>query len=83
MSYTLLSEATRTARKQHRCIWCGQDIAAAEQYVDERSVYDGDIQHHRWHPECLDAMRDEAREWGGSFEFSPHDNDRPTKDQQQ
>lgn len=71
MGYTLLSEVTRTARKAHRCIWCWQGIKAGEQYIDERSVNDGDIQHHRWHPECLEAMRSEAEEEGGFIEWSP------------
>lgn len=66
MSYTLLSEVTRTARKAHRCIWCWQFIKPGDKYIDERSVHDGGIQHHRWHPECLEAMRAEAAEEGGA-----------------
>ena len=42
MSYTLLSEVTRAARKAHRCIWCWQLIKPGEKYIDERSVLDGD-----------------------------------------
>ena len=78
MSYTLLSEATRIARKQHRCIWCGEAIAPGEKYRDERSVYDGELQRHRWHPECDEQFGVElAYEGGGSMEFSAYDNERP------
>lgn len=34
MSYTLLSERTRVARKPHRCIWCWQAIKVGESYVE-------------------------------------------------
>lgn len=76
MSYTLFSETTRKARKKHRCIWCGESIPVGEVYVDERSVYDGCIQRHRWHPECLAGAR---AEWnaGGDTEFEAHQNERP------
>jgi hypothetical protein len=81
MTYTLLAEATRTARKRHRCIWCGQHIEPGETYRDERSVYDGELQHHRWHPECDEQFSVElAYEGGGDLEFSPYDNERPAKE---
>lgn len=68
MSYTLLSEITRTAQKEHACIWCREKIAKGEKYIEERSVYEG-IQFHRWHPECWSIssvyFRDEE-------EFEPH-----------
>jgi hypothetical protein len=47
VSYTLLSESTPVARKAHRCIWCGERIAAGERYTHERSIYDGGFQNHR------------------------------------
>lgn len=72
MSYTLLSEVERTARKRHRCIWCWQHIEPGERHIDERSVYDGEFQAHRWHPECRAAMLDEAAEGGGyPIEWTP------------
>lgn len=58
MSYTLLSRNTRTAQKQHRCIWCGEDILPGESYVDERSVFDGDFQKHT--PYSADRPREVA-----------------------
>jgi len=74
--YTLLSEKRRVARKHHLCIWCGQAIAVGQHYLDERSIYDGQMQHHRWHPECCEAAH---AGWanGEDAEFTPHENDRP------
>lgn len=71
MNYTLLSEVERTARKTHRCIWCWQLITVGSRYMDERSVYDGDMQHHKWHPECRAAMLEEAALEGGVIEWTP------------
>ena len=75
MSYALLSEAMRVARKPHRCIWCGEFILAGERYRDERSAYDGSMQKHRWHPECDEAGSQYFSEVDS--EFSPHENERP------
>ena len=80
MGYTLLCETTRTARKPHRCIWCWTRIEVGTQYIDERSVNDGDMQHHKWHPECNAAMIEEANEEGGPIEWTPG-RDRPTTHQ--
>lgn len=75
MSYTLLSRNTRTAQKQHRCIWCGEDILPGESYVDERSVFDGDFQKHRWHPECEDDFQA-----GHDDTFTPYSAERPKRE---
>lgn len=75
MSYTLFSTKTRTAIKRHRCIWCGQTIEAGASYKDERSVYDGSIQRHRWHPECLVVAQEGFGK--GEDEFTPYENERP------
>lgn len=77
MSYTLLSQTYPKARKVHRCIWCGQKIDKGETYVNEHSVFDGEMQNHHWHHECLDyakEINDEA-----VWEFSPYENARPEK----
>ena len=77
MSYTLFSSDVRTAKKAHTCIWCGQKILVGEKYTDERSVYDGNIQRHRWHPECHADSVKYFRE-SGEEEFTPWDNERPS-----
>lgn len=81
MGYTLLTETARTARKPHRCIWCWQRIDAGSTYVDERSVNDGEMQLHKWHPECRGAMLQEAEEEGGVIEWTPGQ-ERPATHQQ-
>lgn len=74
MSYTLLSQTKPTARKDHRCIWCGEAIPRGTQYIAERSVYDNEFQNHHWHPECLEnAELVNAGEC--NWEFEPYYND--------
>lgn len=69
MRFHLFSSDTRKARKNHDCIWCREDILTGETYQDERSVYDGNIQRHRWHPECQKASFEYFREaWGPEFD---------------
>lgn len=75
MNYTLLSETKPVARKDHRCIWCGEPISKGTQYVAERSVYDGEMQNHHWHEECQMAAQDEND--GFDWEFMPYGNERP------
>jgi hypothetical protein len=76
VSYDLLSTTKPIARKEHRCIWCGQKIVKGERYLAERSVFDGEMQNHHWHFECNEACLDEnagESEW----EFEPYGNQRP------
>lgn len=75
MSYQLIGENTRKAAKDHRCVWCGQKIPKGTSHVHERSKYDGDFQNHRWHGECIDAMREYGRKTG-DWEFEYHGNPR-------
>lgn len=77
MTYHLFSDTVRKARKQHRCIWCGQAISPGDTYIDERSVYDGSIQRHRWHPECKACANEDMLD-GGDQEFLAWSNDRPS-----
>ena len=74
MGYTLLSETRPIARKDHRCIWCGEKIPKGEQYVAERSVFDGDMQNHHWHQECLEDVHENN---DTAWEFMPYSNERP------
>jgi hypothetical protein len=76
MSYSLLSESFPVARKQHRCIWCGETIPVGLKHRHERSVYDGGMQDHRWHMECDAAFKEDLRS-GGDDEFIPHSAERP------
>lgn len=71
MSYTLISEERRTARKPHRCIWCWQRIAKGERYEYEAGINDGDFQSQHFHPECQAAKDQAAAEEGGYIEWTP------------
>jgi hypothetical protein len=73
MSFELLSERTRTAKKIHRCIWCGEHIAAGERYVSQAGKYEGDFQFSRFHPECHKAMQDHFLNNRDEDEFTPYD----------
>lgn len=75
MSYNLLSLTDPVARKDHKCIWCGQKIAKGEAYMNERSVFDREMQNLHWHPECWKDSRanNDEPEW----EFTPYSYDRP------
>lgn len=55
MRCTLLLSKTRTARKPHRCIWCGEPINAGEKYIDHRYVSDDGPAADHYHPECDEA----------------------------
>lgn len=77
MSYTLLSETFPTAHKDHRCIWCGQPIPIGTTHRHERSIFQGEFQNHRWHPECNEAFMNVCTH--GEEEFSPYENERPVQ----
>jgi hypothetical protein len=78
MSYILFSLTERCAQKPHRCIWCNQRIVPGEQYLDERSLFEGSIQRFRWHPECNEANVQAFRETREA-EFTAGENERPPR----
>lgn len=78
MSYQLISSEVRKARKPHKCIWCGEQIAIGTKYRHERSTWEGDFHAQDWHPECDEAFTAELREsHEHELEFSPYENERP------
>ena len=52
------------ARKPHRCMSCGEGIAAGETYVRWRCYDGGDASTNKMHPECLAMHQDEATRYG-------------------
>lgn len=75
MSYQLIKETFPVARKQHRCIWCGEAILIGEKHRHEISKFD-ELQDHRWHVECQEASTEYFLAGDGP-EFSAYENERP------
>jgi hypothetical protein len=69
MSYILFSETKPVARKEHRCVWCNENILIGEKHIRADGMYDG-FQHDRWHNECRDAANRYWKEWKED-EFMP------------
>lgn len=63
---------TRTARKPHRCTYCGEAINIGDKYETWRSVDDGWFTN-KMHPECSADMSE-----SGEYEYSTYCNDRPS-----
>lgn len=72
MSYDLLREHRPKARKDYKCIWCGEPIPKGSEHYHEISIYCGEFQNHRWHFECIDYFHTLGEE-----EFSAWGNERP------
>lgn len=49
----------QSARKGHRCTWCGETIEKTKTYFRIFTIVDGDPVHSKMHPECDEA----AKEW--------------------
>ena len=76
VSYHLFSCDETKARKQHRCIWCGEMVEQGNRYLREKSVYDGAFQDFAWHPECKQDQENDINN-GGDCEFISHSAERP------
>jgi len=72
VSYKLISEQTLTARKNHKCIWCGESIEPKSNYVRERSKYLREMQNHAWHQECREASIDHFTKNGDDEDFEAY-----------
>lgn len=76
MNYALVRETRPIARKEHQCIWCGQQIVKGSRYVAEYSKFDGEMQNHHWHEECLEDCKLENYD-ECIWEFYPYEHVRP------
>jgi hypothetical protein len=54
---TQLNTGTRTARKRHRCDWCGTFIESGEVYSFWTGIFDGQFNDSKVHMECDAALR--------------------------
>ena len=67
---TTLKTNYPTARKEHKCMFCGGTIKVGEKYERQTNIYDGQIYDWVSHPECtivavLLDMPDNDNEGGG------------------
>ena len=69
---------TRTARKPHRCTNCAEVIEPGEVYKRWMSVEDGRATKNKMHPECLEALQEDAE--GGYFDYMIYGGERPERD---
>ena len=74
MSYQEIRHYSLIARKPHRCIWCGEPIQKGDLHIRIKSKFDGDLQDHRFHGECVDPCHEHCDQSEG--EFIPFDNKR-------
>lgn len=72
---------TLKARKPHRCMSCGEQIAAGETYKRWRTYDDGDAGTNKMHTECLAMHQAEAKRFSESqWEYEPYGHERPQPD---
>lgn len=63
-----------TARKDHRCSWCGEVIPATTQYM-RWATFDDSVFTNKMHLECHITMLDEGRKYG-EYEYTPYSQER-------
>jgi len=63
-----------TAKKEHRCIYCGGPILVGEQYVQQAGL----PYRNRYHAECYETCADECSHYG-DWEFSPYNGEYPER----
>jgi hypothetical protein len=78
VSVEVISSGEVTAKRRHRCTWCGQWIEAGERYTREFVKLDGDTSWNKLHAECKAALTEAARIEGGDVTYTLYGNERPT-----
>lgn len=63
---------SRTARTQHKCTYCCEDINPGDVYMYQKGVHEGRWFESKMHPECFDDMCET-----GDGEYTPYSNERP------
>lgn len=75
---TTTEPETHKAQKRHRCSWCGETIEPGNTYLRYRFFDCGDAGTVKMHPECYEAMQEEAKQEGGFMEWTPGEHERPS-----
>lgn len=60
-NYTF-EDKSRKARKEHRCIWCGEMVKIGEIYRYCSFIWENGYNHQHWHLECLKCFEAEEEE---------------------
>ena len=83
MSCQVLNDSEVTARKRHKCIWCGDWIEAGEKYYQQSGIFDGEPFRNRYHSGCHAGMLELHRIDGYAIEdgFSPYSFKRGTAEE--
>jgi len=68
------TRSTPTAKREHRCIWCGEAIPLGEKYIRQKGRFDGEWQDNPWHDECFEGSND--ANGGACFDFDPYGGER-------
>lgn len=71
MSWTL-DCSTPKARKDHRCIWCGETIPKGDKYSRWVGIFEGDFHCNQMHLECAEVSSEDAEDG-----FDAFSNERP------
>lgn len=67
MSYTELRCIERKARKEHRCVWCGQKIEKNTLYFDRGYIFEGELKSDKIHLECKLGMENSSPDISEGF----------------
>lgn len=73
MCMEVVRESDPTARREYRCIWCGEKIPKGEKHHQQVGTVYGDFQDNRYHAECWGAAVDDWNSGGDcDFEEASH-----------
>ena len=73
---TILSESRPNARKEHYCVWCGEQILKGEVYARQTLIFDGEFQSNCYHVECIEAAPYHD-DWAGGFGIGEYKRGKP------
>lgn len=65
----------KTAKKNHRCTYCGDPIISGDKYYSWVSIDDGKFFRSKMHPECVDGL---DVDYEGENTYHPYYNERLT-----